>query len=408
MSTPAPETIDSTAEPEQRMTFPPPWLVPAACVVGLVGLIYCGYRYWEQRSIRLLGEACRAAVEAGDYARGEQIGRRWAEFEPDNSAILVQLAQAAKGQGAYDRMVKYLLRVPDGDPSALTMLGLAAEVQFNELVQPFGAEQTWLRILTIEPRANVPRKNLLYLYALTQQRAKLQSQVEEALRTESDTPDTYAYLLLMSDLQFTDAFPKLSNWLRQEPDSESLRVARALALANAPELSDPSVYSGSEYQPRDRTLLEECRRDFPQNLEARAYFIKHAIDLADADQLRPLLEGLPAAAEQDSRIWHARGWLLRAEGKPAEAEAALRKSLALYPLDWRVRHELSQVVRRLGRIEEAEQLAREAASGKSLQRAVLESPTTELAPEILARIAEYARDTGATAVAEPLSRRIGE
>jgi hypothetical protein len=395
-------------EDSSRYQFPPPFLLPTLAIAIVCMGAYLGYGAWRSRSVRILSEACEAALATEDWERAEQIGLRWTEFEPKNSRCLIQLADAAKGQQAYDRTAGYLLRVPNDDPAALTMLSLAADLQFHELVLPFAAEQTWLRMVAIEPRANVPRKRLMYFYALSLQRGKLRAQVLDAIRAQAETPDTYVYLMLLYELRFSDAFPKLSAWLRTDPANRILRVAQAYALLQAPKDAGVGLQIDRGLRPGDPTLMDECLRDYPDDLELRAVELERAIEGGRVDDVSRILKGAPPGAESDPRFWRARGWYLRGSNQLEPAEQACRTALEHYALDWRARHELSQVLRRQRRESEAEQQAELALIGKTLEREILSLPnTSELPSRLLQRIGGFTRSCGMAEVAAAIDFRLG-
>ncbi len=402
-TTPSPQP-----DQRERIPFPPPYTIPVVSALILVLLAYYGYQAWNRRTIRILKDACLTAIDNEQWQQAEQIGLRWVEYEPENTQILVHLADAAKGQKAYDRTVQYLLQIPDTDPKALTLLNLAADLQFNELIQPFEAEKTWLRMLAIEPRANVPRRRLMFFYALSLQRAKLKNQIDLAIQTGSESPDTYIYLILLYKLNFTDAFVKLTSWLEKNPDHELLRVAQALALAGAPSNIDLRFYGDGKLKPGDRILIEQCLQDYPHNLELQAFQLNVAIDEGNVDHIGRLLQIAPPEAETDSRFWRARGWYLRARNQFEAAEQAYRKALEQYPFDWRAMHQLSQVLRRLKQEKQAEQLAHRALTGKKLETNILEIPdTSQVSTELLKRIRDYAQELGQTTVVNAIDFRIG-
>ena len=399
---------DDTSAPAERIPFPPPFLVPTVLVVAILMAVYFGYGAWKRRNARILSEACLTALDEEQWERAEQIGLRWLKTEPDNVRILVHLADAAKGQRAFERTVEYLLRVPDSAVEAPVMLSLAADLQFNQLVRPYDAEQTWLRLINIEPAANVPRKRLMFFYAMTLQRRKLYVQARGAIAQRCETPDAYAYLMLLYELRFTDAYPRLSAWLRANPRDEVLRVAQARALAEAPADIDPRFYAADGLKPGDWTLIERCMEDYPDNLELLAFQLETAIEQGDVQNVARLLDRAPAEAEHDPRFWRARGWSLLSGNRLEPAEEAYREALELYPLDWRARHELAQVLRRRQRVGEAEQLAELARIGKDLERETMELPgTSQIPPPLFRRMGEYARAAEVVDVAEAIEFRLG-
>ncbi|MEZ6064311.1 MAG: tetratricopeptide repeat protein [Planctomycetaceae bacterium] len=400
--------IDPSPTVDERIAFPPPILVKGVALLLLLVAGWWGYRIWQRRTTETLQQACLAALEAEDWELAEQLGLRWRDHDPDNTRILAHLAEAARRQQALDRTADYLLQIPDSDPDALTLLALAAEVQFAGLNAPLAAEQTWLRMIAIEPRSNAPRRKLMYFYALSLQRQKLGAQVRDAIRHRAEPPDAYVYLLLRQELRFSDSFPIVSGWLRTHSTDETLKVAQACALADAPKDIDLRYYGDGEFKPGSLKLIEQCRELYPHNIEIIAFDLERAIDLGDLSSVETLLQSPSEAIQQDPRFWRSQGWYLRGTNELAEAEVAYQTALKLDPFDWRARHELAQLLRRTGRAEEAEKLAVVALEGKDLERSLLERPnTSDLPTDLLRRIGRLARDVGAAEIAEAVQFRVG-
>ncbi|MFH1922430.1 MAG: hypothetical protein ABIP48_21420, partial [Planctomycetota bacterium] len=127
------------------------------------------------------------------------------------------------------------------------------------------------------------------------------------------------------------------------------------------------------------------------------------------EKVSQLLSQAPPDAVGDSRFWRYKGWLHAAGGELGEAESSYRKALELNCYDPESQHHLAGVLRRLEKFDEVkifEELARE---GKQLQREILQLENVLAAPpELMRRMAQYAKKCGDDLMADKLFQRLEE
>jgi len=156
----------------------------------------------------------------------------------------------------------------------------------------------------------------------------------------------------------------------------------------------------------DRRLRELLDR-FPGNLEVLAYFLQKAATRGDIDAVTDLLGQAPAEAESDNRFWRFKGWVHDQGNELAEAEEAYRRALTIEPFDFLSQHQLAAVLRKRGQADEASRLTGLAAEGRALRKEVLQAPDVRaIPPDVMREMADYARDCGASDVADRLETRI--
>ena len=167
------------------------------------------------------------------------------------------------------------------------------------------------------------------------------------------------------------------------------------------------MFGSGDVQPGDDAGVIQCLKDYPNNLELRAFLLERAISKDDMAALGAALKDLPPAADQDSRFWRYIATLRDYQRRPAEAAEALKRSLELHPLDWKSHHLMAAVERVLGHVDIASKHADLAARGKQLEREIQELPNAaQVDPPLLARMQLYAQDCGDTGVSEGLKYRL--
>ena len=154
--------------------------------------------------------------------------------------------------------------------------------------------------------------------------------------------------ILIADSRFDEATELLQEGLRQDPESLFLRamLGEVLLAAGKPDEAIEALHAvlaKDDTQWRAITLLAEALRKHGRIDEGKEV-ISAAIDR------HPVHHGL----------WLARAELCEAENDPAQAEAAYRRSIELNDMDQRPWLQLSQLLDRTARTEEALSLLRSA------------------------------------------------
>lgn len=356
--------------------------------------------------------ACRQALEGERWEELAELAQAWSETEPTRAEAWMYRAEAAQRFGSWRLATDYLKRVPltdaDGERAAEALI----EIQFGRLNRPQDAADSCLALLEQHPEAKLAHQRLIFYYAFTLQRQKLIQQIRRAVELRSEPKEAYAYLFLVDTLRLGNAGPQNGRWLESDPHSELFAVAQALHIAETLEgqipRDDPKYVAEVQQAMarRDKTL-RELRVRYPANLELIAWFARRAVQEGDAQRLQELLTGAPESSEHDHRFWRFRGWLLDQHDLLDEAEAAYRQALVLHPLDSGTRPLLAALLRRKGKVSDAEAMDQLAQHAHRLNRVLMEQPTPRAVPvSILADLADYAAKCGDTLIAGTLKSQL--
>ncbi len=378
-------------------------------VIGIATLmcVFGGNQWLVSRRFQEHVSAARFAIAVGDWMEADKHATAWTKAAPDNTEAWIALAEATRQLRQFDRTADCLGRVSDSDPQAVQLLTLRGDLLLSELKQPFLAIENWQRILRITPETPVAHQRLIYLYAITQQRTAMVSQIRTAVKLGCESAEAYLYLLISSNLQFSDGYLRVSEWRKTLPDNEILEVAQAIYAAKLPQSKSLRLFGETRLTADAKELLNQCQSKYPKNPEILAILADRAITGGDIDFLRQLLTKLPTELDADSRFWRFRGWLAMAEQRSTEAISAYEKALQLHPFEWRSRHELAEALRLAGQSQRTQELAAAARLGKDLEHRIFELPNSAAVnPQLLEEILYFAVNCGDVEVADSIRRRL--
>lgn len=352
-------------------------------------------------------KACKLATRTQNWSELRQKSEAWLKWDSRDDDARLYLAESCAQQGEYETADEILHEIQPDSKHYLAVLALRADLLFSSLNKPLEAEELWQEILRIEPAASVPQQRLIYWYALTLQRRKLINQITLAIQQESEPPEAYAYLFLAQDLNFSDGLPLTTRWRQTYPDDPVLEIAQAIYSARQTNSNLLPTFGTSTVSPGDQTLLQNCLKKYPSELEPIALAIEQAIYAGDAKAVAELLKLASSAAQEDSRFWRYRGWLLMSNQNYAKAEEAFRFGLELQPWDWGSRLFLADVLRKQAKQDDAEKEAKIAMNGKELKTEILLSPNArDLEEKTVNRILEYFGTTGPGWVYNAMKKRM--
>ncbi len=381
--------------------------------VGLLVLLLIGaaaarpaYRKWHDYRTGQFRAAAEAAAESENWEVIEQVARRWTDWDPEAVEGWFYLADAAQALGDYESAQDALGKIPTTDPRFLPARAIRGDLLYLILKRPYDAEANWLELLEFDPRAEAARQGLISFYAHSRQRPKLLTQLTESIRTNSEPKEAYSYLLLADNLNFSDGYARVSEWIAATPDDEHLRVAAAYYAARTSKTILETETPGSLMFRGDRAKLESLVAEFPENLELLSFQLERGVSLGEIETVAGLLGSLPVEAERDNRFWRYKSWLHIQLEQWEEAVSASRTALDLHPFDWRSRLQLAEALRQMRQTNEAEEAARLAAEGKEIERELLVLPNaTAFEGELAGRIARYATVLNEVQLARALESR---
>lgn len=375
----------------------------------LAGGLVPAWNWYDTRKTAALAAACRAAILEEQWDAAQSLAEQWVSRSPQDGQAWLSLADVAKHRGDLAATAECLGRIPTTDESYLNTQMLRGDLLLDGLKRPDEAVAVWKAMLAVSPQANVAYQRLLYVYSMTLQRELLVKQIRVAMQNHAEPPEAYGYILTAPNLVFTDGYVKVGQWLQSNPDDETLKVAQAVFAARTNPSKGMKMFGKNAVEMGDASRVMECLKEYPDNLELRAFVIEKAIGDADMAALGLALQKLPTAAENDSRFWRYIGTFRDSQRRPQEAAEAFQQSVKLHPLDWKSHHELGAIERVLGHAELAAKHAELGARGKQLEREFMELPNATQADSVLLeKLLSFAKDCGDPDVVNGLTYRLQE
>lgn len=317
----------------------------------VVSLLAVGAWYVREQQLRAsLKQQCRTFSEQQRWPDLARAARQWAQHEPKNADPWVFLAEAAEEQSLWEDAVAALGNVPQvGRTGAVAWLRKGT-IEFEYLNRPFDGVRSCDTVLKIDPRVMIAHKQSIFFHAMTLQRGEMVRRIREAIRVRRESPESYVFLISATWLYSGSLYRHNTHWLKNDPNNEMFRVAQALQIYASEAKDDLDVAEEFRHIP----VAEELLQQYPHNPELIAFFLKRSVSDGDRDRVHELLSRVPRdIADKDPRFWRARAWIAEIEGDLSAAEQALRAAYGLDPYWWQVHHQLQEVLRKLGRRDEA-------------------------------------------------------
>jgi len=386
--------------------------VRVLAVILLIFVIGAGVRMgvqsWDRARHDWYRQECQRLTKAQNWTELETRARDWAAWRPADADAGITLAVALQEQGKLEESAEVLQALPEQDPKTIAAWLELSNLQFGLLNRPFDGVATCERILQIQPRILEAHRRLIFFYAITLQRVKLTSQIYRAIELGCEPREAYVYLMLGELPIFTNGFETANHWLQKDPEAELFLVARTVQLAETLEnLKEPTPETSAQVE-QARQILSDYRQRFPENRSVLWYFLKNAARRSDVDEVGKLLAAVPEGAGDESVFWRYRGWFHSHRDEVAEAERAYRAAGELTPLDALIWHELADVLRRQGRLTEADTMQSVAAEGRQLRLELQKlKDAGAVTDEQLDRVRAYAEACGDSRVGLALRRRLG-
>jgi len=379
----------------------------ALVLLVAAALFIPGFQWWSKKKTAEIAAACRMAVRNERWDEAQDLADQWARRTPNDANAWLSLADVAKAKGDLAATAECLSRIPKDDPRYLKTQMLRGDLILDGLKKPHEAVKVWQQMLSVAPDATVAHQRLLYVYSMTLQRRLLVEQIRQAIRQHAEPPEAYGYILSAPNLLFTDGYLRVSQWLEATPDDETLRVAHAVFAARTNPSRGMKMFGVNSVEAGDESGVQKLLKEYPDNLELRAFVIEKAVNADDLSGIAAGLKDLPKDASRDSRFWRFIGTLHDFQRHSAEAAKAFQKSLQLHPMDWKSHHALATVERVLGDVALATKHADLGARGKQLEREIQELPNAaQVAPDLLSRLLDYAKDCGDQDVVNGLTYRL--
>lgn len=383
------------------------WILPIVASLLVIALGVGIYRWWSDSQTKAIASACRMAIREEEWDKALPLAEQWVRRAPEDATAWLSMADVAKAKGDLVATSECLGRISPQDSRYLKSQMLRGDLILDGLGKPHDAVRVWQEMLAVAPDAPVPHQRLLYVYSMTLQRKKLVAQIREAVQQKAEPPEAYGYFLAAPNLLFSDAYVRLGQWLTATPDDETLRVAQAIFAARTNPSRGIKMFGADAIKPGDDSGVRKCLKEYPKNLELRAFVIEQALADNNMTAVSDALKDLPKEAEADCRFWRYIGVKLDFQRRYPEAAEAFRSSIKIHPMDWKSHHALGAVERVLGNADAAARHADLGSRGKQLEREIHELPNAaQVGPELLQSLMKYASDCGEKEIAAGLAYRL--
>jgi tetratricopeptide (TPR) repeat protein len=356
-----------------------------AIILGVVLCAFVSFTYvfwqpaWEK--------TCRRLREKKNWKELARVAERWSRASPHQADPWLFRAEAAHQLNDLSAEVGYLSRMPDGDRrAAATLLG-KGRLEEETLNRPWDALRTCDRVLTIDPHSLGAHQYPIYFCAMTLQRRELLRRLRAAIKLRVESPDFYMFLAGASWLIPNGVYQTNSRWLRDDPGNEILQVAQAMHVYRLEVKNRPELAPEFAHIPEPEDLLKR----YPDNLELLDYFLDTKINDGDLEGIDEILAVVPEdAAENDPRFLRSRAWILTARGKIDEAEQLLWKGFAIDPYWQSIHYDLSQILRRRGKIQDLQRFLTIHSASRALSMNIIEAQNPN-DPKFLQKMLELAK-----------------
>ena len=375
-----------------------------------VAAIWLSVSGWHAFRVRSLATECGTYERSGNWVRLMRSAREWMRMSPESREARQAGAKAGRVLRDVNAVAEFLKDFPRALPEDVPWLSMLADLEFGPLNQPLEGSKICHEILRIIPSHRESHQRLVYFYAMTQQQVAMQSQIETAMNSDCELPESYVYGFLGSGLRLQNGSEVARRWLAGGETSELLLVALALHISQSLNGAIPTVDDATSenlrLQQKDReTALAELLVRYPDNQELLAYLLLDAMETGMAARAGELLVRAPPSADNDFRFWHVRGWVFAHVQDYDEAQLSYLRAIKLNPLDWRTRFHMGELQRVRGELKDSVATNQLAVLGRSLEKDLLEQPDMRSIPiPIYQRLSEYCQQCGSHKMAGFLSR----
>jgi tetratricopeptide (TPR) repeat protein len=321
-------------------------------LVGVALLGLAGWRIaadWEP-----IPEVARleALANRGDVEAAERGLLRVVERSPRHGDAWRTLARLRARRGDLRGCAEALAAIPTWWPDKRAAWFLEGQSWLG-LNLARRAEAAWRACVEDDPHRplapeylNGAAKALVALYILQERLPEVHA-VMEQVQIQS-APEERAAILGTRMRAETDriepreAVEILGRYVAADPEDGASRLARARALSAL-----------RRYDEAD-AVLDEWLRRHPGDPEGLVTRVRLLDERSDFEGLERAVAALPAGLDDDPYVVQARGVIAESRGELEAAEGAFRRALELAAFDAQAHFRLARVLRRLGRVEEAE------------------------------------------------------
>ena len=373
------------------------WFLGGLAALGLLLVSYLvrdGWSWYWERSFKV---ECDSARGQKDWRTLRQAADRWVAWEPETPLGWWYAAEASQNLNDLEGMARYLGQVPQSDPKLLLAYVEKANLEWTALNQPLDAIQTSALIMKLDPNVTEVHSRLISFYAMSLQRVSMLKAIRNAMQNHTESREAFVYFVMADLLSFTNGADLNSRWLAASPDELQFKVglgvhtAMSLAMNVDATRSEDAVKLDQEAARQ----LEFFLKEHPTDPILLTYLMHRAYQSGDATRVSELLQKVGAEGVEDHMIWVYRAWYHSAVNEFGPAEESIREALRLHPISPLAHHEYANLLRKMGRIDDAAAEQRLAATGREIRTRLLHVPRADqVGADVLLPIAKYLKDCG--------------
>lgn len=381
------------------------FVLAAGLIAGIVVLMRESRQQAELQRKAGLG----AAFAARDWDTAENLAKEWIAAEPDNAEARIRLANVFAMQGDPSAAMGSLDEVPETYEEFHEVLELKMNLAIRELHSPGLCETYARQILKRRPRNAEAQRYLLNILTMQLRLNEILVHVFDSIRSQTDLPDCYVYLLMLDDFAVKDGHEVTEQWL-VEGEAYSVNAVANLIHSLGFERLEYVKDSTPELSERIESLVAKRNSLLVEHDDDRVLLrsaLADAVQDGDVAQAGLLLaKAFPDCADEPF-FWYARAWAELNSGATEVAAESARKAIALNPLSWKSRSLLTDVYRQAGDVQAAEAEQKLASEGARLRGEIRKIEHVSAPGEVLLKsIAVYAQDCKAWDIANGLHRRL--
>lgn len=386
------------------------WIRILLILVILAGAGAFGwYQYlnWQRRQFE---QMCKTARDEYNWEAEYGVARHWTARFPNDASAWLYLSEAAAETEKFSEARDALARVPETDSRYLPAQLQKAGLEWNELNLPREAVSTYRHIIERDSRILEAHAHLIAFHAFLMERTEMLEAIRTAIAAGAEPKDSYSYLVLADKINVSNGRQIVQRWLAADGSDARFKVSMAVRTAEQIVMTaDVEVKEESTAREAEALFrLEEFVKVYPQDLVLLSFLLDYYVEQGKVSDVGRLLALAPENASKDHKFWVHRGWYHLTTDELQEAEKSFQEALKLHPMSAEGRHHYSAVMRLLKRPEpEIQKMQALAAEGREIRKQVLQLKSSDsITPELLKRLAAYARDCGDQQVFEALSKRL--
>jgi tetratricopeptide (TPR) repeat protein len=206
------------------------WILAGAILLGLGGLM-AAVRVRGHSDPDELAAGVRLALNNRQWSRAEDLLARLARRRPPTVDDVVLRAELEQGRGHADRAVSLLCGIPESDPYAARARLVAGKIEKSR-DRARHMEALFLEALRLDPKLTLPRKELIFLYAMQARRVDLNAQYRAMAELEPlDYDDVFFWMNSFENLWINNLIRShLERYLAADPEDRVSRLALAGVL----------------------------------------------------------------------------------------------------------------------------------------------------------------------------------